>query len=113
MTHPHPPYSSLEWWTIVLGMAAATYLPRALPTLWLARRAAQLPPALRRWLEMLPPAALGALVVPGILYVAPGRPWVGVAGGVAALVIAALTRSNLAAVVLGAALVAGLALQAG
>lgn len=108
---PHLPYSAAEWWAIVLGMAAVTYGPRVLPTLWLARRAANLPPAVRRWLEMLPPAALGALIVPGILNVAPERPWVGLAGGAAALGLAALTRSNLAAVVIGSALAAGLALH--
>ena len=57
-------------WITILGMTAATYLPRLLPFLIGSR--VKLPEAIRRWLEFFPFAVLGALVIPGILTAAPG-----------------------------------------
>ena len=50
---------------LILGMALVTYLPRALPLLLLSSR--NLSPLLMRWLEMVPPAVLAALLVPELL----------------------------------------------
>lgn len=50
---------------LILGMAVVTYIPRAAPLLLLSSR--ELNPKLMRWLEMVPPAVLAALLAPEIL----------------------------------------------
>jgi branched-subunit amino acid transport protein len=50
---------------LILGMALVTYLPRLLPLWLLSSR--RLPPLLIRWLELIPPAVLAALLAPGLL----------------------------------------------
>ena len=47
---------------LILGMALVTYIPRVAPLLLLSSR--QLNPHLMRWLEMVPPAVLAALLAP-------------------------------------------------
>jgi len=54
----------LIFWTIV-GMAAVTYLPRLLPTLFLSGR--NLRPILIAWLRLVPPAVLAAMLAPSLL----------------------------------------------
>ena len=49
---------------LILGMAAVTYIPRLLP-LWLLS-SKSLHPAFMRWLEMVPPAVLAALLAPSL-----------------------------------------------
>lgn len=49
---------------LILGMAAVTYLPRVLPLWLLSSRS--LHPAFMRWLEMVPPAVLAALLAPSL-----------------------------------------------
>ena len=67
---------------VLLGMVLGTYLPRMLPLLLSTDR--PLPIWLDRWLKLVPYAALGALILPGILTVDPQRPWVGIVGGLVA-----------------------------
>jgi branched-subunit amino acid transport protein len=67
---------------MVMGMAFVTYLPRTLPLLLGSE--VRLPLWLERWLKLVPYAALGALIFPGILTVDPNRPWIGILGGIAA-----------------------------
>jgi branched-subunit amino acid transport protein len=50
---------------LILGMALVTYVSRLSPLLLLSSR--QLNPHLMRWLEMVPPAVLAALLAPEIL----------------------------------------------
>ena len=50
---------------LIFCMALVTYIPRVLPLWLLSSRA--LNPAFMRWLEMLPPAVLAALLAPAIL----------------------------------------------
>lgn len=50
---------------LVAGMTAVTYIPRAAPLMFLATRS--LPERLMRWLEMIPPAVLAALLAPELL----------------------------------------------
>jgi len=63
----------------ILGMAGVTYLPRMLPALLFASR--PLPPWLRRWLSVVPPAVLGALLAQSVLLrtgaldLSPGNPF--------------------------------------
>ncbi len=55
---------TLIFWTLV-GMAAVTYLPRLLPTLFLSGRTLQ--PFIASWLRLVPPAVLAAMLVPSLL----------------------------------------------
>ncbi|MCC8194147.1 MAG: AzlD domain-containing protein [Deltaproteobacteria bacterium] len=49
---------------LIFGMALVTYIPRVLP-LWLLS-SKSLHPAFMRWLEMVPPAVLAALLAPAL-----------------------------------------------
>ena len=78
--------TSASFWLMVLGMGVVTYLPRTLPLLLGSEM--RLPLWLERWLKLVPYAALGALIFPGILTVDPARPWIGILGGIAAAAVA-------------------------
>lgn len=55
-----------EHLAIIAGMALVTYLPRVLPLMVLSSR--NLNPHLVRWLEMVPPAVLAALLAQELLF---------------------------------------------
>ncbi len=86
-----------SFWFMVLGMALGTYLPRTLPLL--IGSGQRLPLWLERCLKVVPYAALGALIFPGIITVNPERPWIGVLGGAAAAAAAWRWRNFAAALV--------------
>ena len=70
---------------LILGMVVVTYLPRMIPIALLSDL--ELPEYLRRFLSMLPAAALGALIIPGVADAIPDHSWIGIASvGVAAAV---------------------------
>jgi branched-subunit amino acid transport protein len=73
---------------LIVGMAAVTALPRLLPV-FLAGRFTP-PRFVRLWLESVPYAALGALIVPGIFDADPMMPMTGAAAGSMAVVVAML-----------------------
>ena len=50
---------------LIIGMAVVTYIPRMTPLVFLSSR--DLNPTLVRWLEMIPPAVLSAMLTPGLL----------------------------------------------
>ena len=54
-----------DYFLLILGMAVVTYIPRVAPLLLLSSR--NLNPLLMRWLEMVPPAVLAALLAPELL----------------------------------------------
>lgn len=87
------------WW-MVFGMAAVTYLPRAIPLTLLEGR--ELPDAVQRVLRNIPYAVLGALIFPAILFIQDNI-WFGVIGALAAFGIA-LAGANVMLVVLGSIL---------
>jgi len=87
--------------TLILGMSAVTMVPRILPA-FLAGRWTP-PRRIRQWLDAVPYAALGALILPGVITSDSAHWTAGLAAGVAAL-IAALFRAP--AFVAGAAAVA-------
>ncbi len=62
---------------VIVGMALVTYIPRVLPGLLFERYT--LPTGVKRWLQNIPYAALGALIFPGIIRTE--NPWLGVVGG--------------------------------
>jgi branched-subunit amino acid transport protein len=54
----------LDQLILIAGMTAVTAIPRVLPLLLLSSR--RLHPGLMRWLEMIPPAVLAALLAPAL-----------------------------------------------
>lgn len=88
-----------EIYLLLLGMALVTYLPRALPAFLMGKLT--LGPRAKKFLSLLPYAAMSALVFPGVLSADPGHPLFGVvSGGVAVLL--ALKKCPLIVCVLGA-----------
>lgn len=88
---------------IVLGGAAVTLLPRVLPLLLLSRVA--LPAWLRIWLSQVPVAVLAALLAQEIVFeggrLVPLTQNLAAAAIVPVLLVAALTRSLIGAVLAG------------
>ncbi|MBN8233610.1 AzlD domain-containing protein [Halobacillus kuroshimensis] len=84
---------------MIIGMAVVTAVPRFLPAFIVDF--ATFPRWVDRWLNAIPYAALGALIFPGILTVKPDAPQVGVAAGLAAVLLAWL-NIHIIFVVLGA-----------
>lgn len=85
------------WW-MILGMAAVTYIPRAIPLTFLEGR--ELPIAVQNVLRNIPYAVLGALIFPVIFFVQENNIWFGIIGAIAAFGIA-FTGANVMIVVLG------------
>lgn len=69
---------------LILGMMAATAIPRILPAFLAGRWSPS--PLMQRWLGAVPFAALGALIFPGIVTADAATPWTGIAAGVAAVI---------------------------
>ena len=86
---------------LILGMSAATMIPRILPALFAGRWAP--PRQIRQFLDAVPYAALGALILPGVITSDIAHWPAGLAAGTVAL-IAAFLRAP--AFVAGAASVA-------
>jgi len=93
---------------VVVGMAMAVYFPKALPLVLISER---LTSRLRRWLQYVAPAVLGALVAPSIVAPAghPAAPGWDQAAYAVAFVVAIWTRrmipslaAGMAAIVLAA-----------
>jgi branched-subunit amino acid transport protein len=57
--------SSTEYYLLILGMGAVTYIPRWLPLFFLSRR--QLPHWFVDWLDLIPAAVLSALLLPALV----------------------------------------------
>lgn len=75
---------------LILGMAAVTYVPRALPVFFTDRLT--LNGRIRNFLSLLPYTALAALIFPGVLSVDAAHPLFGIAGAAAAAVLALKKR---------------------
>lgn len=67
-------------------MTIVTYLPRMIPVFIVDK--IKLPNWVNRWLKMIPFAALGALIFPGILTIEKEIPTIGLVGGLVAIVTA-------------------------
>ncbi|MBU0969046.1 MAG: AzlD domain-containing protein [Proteobacteria bacterium] len=57
---------------LILGMAAVTYGPRLLPFLLLGNT--QIPRPVNAFLKCIPVAAIGALIIPGVMTATPDMP---------------------------------------
>jgi branched-subunit amino acid transport protein len=86
-----------QLWLLVIAMGLVTYLPRMLPLVLLRQR--ELTPFLQQFFRLIPYAALGALIFPGIL-TSTGNTPSAIAGGILATVLA-FFRLNVLVVVLG------------
>jgi branched-subunit amino acid transport protein len=75
---------------LILGCAAINYSLRAMP--FFTRTIRELPPYVKRFLDYMPIAALGALILPGIFTSFPQKPMAGVAGVAAAAIAAWFAR---------------------
>lgn len=71
---------------IILACAAVNYALRLLPFFFSVGE--NLPPYLKRFLDYMPVAALGALILPGIITSFPDNPAAGIAGTAAAALTA-------------------------
>ena len=71
---------------IVIGMTLVTYIPRALPAVFLDR--IKPGPKVERFLNLIPYTAMAALIFPGVLTVDAAQPLIGILGGLAALLLA-------------------------
>lgn len=71
---------------LILGMALVTYIPRAIPAVLVERM--RFGPRAEKFLKLIPYTAMAALILPGILTVDGERPYIGLAGGVVAGVLA-------------------------
>jgi branched-subunit amino acid transport protein len=98
-------------WFAIGGMCLVTFLPRVIPLV--LGRDLVLPAWIRRWLSFFPFAALGALIFPGILGVVDGKPWIGLAAGACAGIIAMRVRTAIIPVLSAIAVAIVLQLVAG
>lgn len=84
---------------IIIGMAIATIIPRIIPVFLVNKLVFK--EWVNNWLRAIPYAALGALIFPGILSVIDGKPYIGIVGGLVAVVLAYIGL-NVVFVVIGA-----------
>lgn len=71
---------------MILGMALVTYIPRALPAIMLDKL--RFHGRVEKFLRLIPYTAMAALVFPGVVGVDPARPVIGLAGALAAGLLA-------------------------
>jgi branched-subunit amino acid transport protein len=87
---------------IILGMMAATYIPRLVPFFLVSKSSNS--GWVSRFLKFIPYTALGALIVPGVVEAIPEMPFAGIAGIIFALLFSWFRRSVIISV-LGAVIV--------
>ena len=90
---------------IIAGMMMVTYIPRWLPGLLKERY--PIPPGFQKWLQNIPYAALGALILPGILK--SDDPLTGVIGGITAVILSLLNMHIV--IVMAGTILAAIAMQ--
>ena len=73
-------------WLLILGMAAVTYIPRAIPAVFIGKL--QFPGRMETFLRLIPYTAMTAMIFPGIWTTDPARPVIGIAGGLTAALLA-------------------------
>ena len=71
---------------LILGMAAVTYIPRALPAVIIDKL--HFGPRVEKFLKLIPYTAMSALVFPGVFAVDASRPEIGLVGCAVAGVLA-------------------------
>ncbi|MCG8683285.1 MAG: AzlD domain-containing protein [Desulfobacterales bacterium] len=92
---------------LILGMAAVTYGPRLAPFLFFSNM--KVPPVVNAFLKSIPVAAIGALIIPGVLTATPDMPGAALAG-LGFTLVYGLFRGGIIIPVLGSVAVTYLAL---
>ena len=87
---------------LILGMGIVTYLPRLLPMVLLKNLA--LPPYLQSFMKLIPYAALGALIVPGVFTSAPPDQFISTLIGFCLAVALAFYEWNVILIIAGSIL---------
>ena len=77
--------SNKEIIMIIFGMMLVTYIPRLLPALFLSK--IKLNKKIEKFLKLIPYSAMSALIFPGILTVDHEKIYIGVIGGLVALIL--------------------------
>lgn len=95
----------LELTVLIILIGLGTYLMRMVPFVLVS--GLKLPGWFDRYLQKIPHAVMGALIFPGILYVDDTSIWPGLAGGVAAVIAALVTRNVMATVLIAIAAAVG------
>jgi branched-subunit amino acid transport protein len=80
-----------DYFIAILGMSIVTQIPRIIPSFTKTEIINNR--LLKRFLDTIPLAALGALIAPGVFTVG-GAIWIGLAGGILSLVLA-FRKANL------------------
>jgi branched-subunit amino acid transport protein len=83
---------------LILGMAAVTYLPRLMPFLFFSNT--QIPKRVDAFLKCIPVAAIGALIIPGVMTATPQFPHAALMG-IAFTAIYGLFKGGIIVPVLG------------
>ncbi|MDO4380253.1 MAG: AzlD domain-containing protein [Clostridia bacterium] len=81
---------SREIFLLIFGMAAVTYLPRALPVFIMDK--IKISKKADRFLKLLSYSAMSALIFPGIFSIDSAYPFFGIAGGITATLLALKKR---------------------
>jgi branched-subunit amino acid transport protein len=89
-----------KYYILIIGMAFVTYLPRIIPLFFL--QDVKISPKIQGFLDYIPYAALGALILPGVLD-STGNFTYSIVGAGAAILLS-LFQLNLLVVVLGSIL---------
>ena len=85
---------------LIFLMMLVTYIPRTIPAFLVDK----IKPSKRfkKFLELIPYAAMTALIFPAILSVDTARPYIGIIGGVAAILLSLIKKMPTALVVVAA-----------
>lgn len=70
----------------ILLMAVVTYLPRAIPAVLFQK--IRIGKRIEKFLKLIPYTAMSALIFPGVITVDASNPWIGIAGGALAALLA-------------------------
>ncbi len=73
-------------WLLIVGMALVTYIPRALPAVFIEKM--NFGTRTEKFLKLIPYTAMAALIFPGVFMVDAEHPVVGIVGGLVAVVLA-------------------------
>ena len=73
-------------WLLIFGMAVVTWLPRLLPAALIERM--HFSRRMEKFLRLIPYTAMTAMIVPGVFRVDQQRPLIGLAGCMAACLLA-------------------------
>ncbi len=73
-------------WLLIIGMAIVTYIPRAIPAIFIEKM--KFGPKIEKFLKLIPYTAMAALIFPGVFSVDTAHPSVGILGGLTAAVLA-------------------------